>query len=71
MKASFKRMKSGDWGIKVEGDHQTLQPGQTVTVTKKSGETKDVVVEAVMYTDEECALCTIVSDNKVGVSAPF
>ena len=64
-------MKSGDWGIKVEGDHQTLQPGQTVTVTKKSGETKDVIVGAVMYTDEECSLCTIAEEPKAEVDAPF
>jgi hypothetical protein len=57
MSATYTKLKSGEWGIRVtEG---TVTEGQTVTVTKKSGETKEEVVAKVVWSGNGVTLCAI------------
>lgn len=55
--ASFYKLKSGAWGVKVAHD---VSPGDTVTVTTKSGETKEAVITNVLgkngYGDTVCEI---------------
>ena len=61
--ATFTKLKSGDWGIRVEGK---TQEGANETVTKKSGEKQIVKVAKVVWTDGKISLCTIESDKASG-----
>lgn len=60
--ATYTKLRDGSWGIRVAG---TATPGQSVTVTKKSGETKTEVVGKVMCSGEDkfgkgtTSLCTV------------
>lgn len=40
--ASFRRLEGGLWGVAVEGPDAPKFAGKTVSVTKRSGEVKDV-----------------------------
>ena len=42
MATTFAKLRSGDWGVRVTGDQQTDLSGQTVTVSKRDGSTKQV-----------------------------
>ena len=44
--ASYTKLQSGDWGIRVSG---TVAPGAAVTVTKKDGTTKVETVHQVLW----------------------
>jgi hypothetical protein len=57
MAASFARLKSGDWGVRVSG--QSVQAGDTITVTKKDGSSDTVVVDKVLWTGDGLLLCSI------------
>jgi hypothetical protein len=48
VKVSYTKLKSGEWGIRAES---ALTQGATVTVTKKSGETKSEIVGTKVWTD--------------------
>jgi len=54
--ATYTKLRSGDWGVRVEG---TAAKGDTITVTKKSGETKQETVRAVVWTGNGVTLCAI------------
>ena len=54
--ATYTKLKSGDWGIKLAGK---ATPGQRINVTKKSGETKAETVGSVVWTDGQTSICTI------------
>ena len=54
--ATWTKLKSGEWGVRVEGK---ATAGQTVTVTKKSGETQTVTVGKVLWTGNGVSLCTV------------
>jgi len=56
MKATYSKLKSGDWGIRVEG---VVKPGATVTVVKKDGSTKSETVSRVLWTGNGISLCAI------------
>ena len=62
--ATFTRLKSGDWGIRVIGP-SAPSAGSTVTVTKRNGGAQEAKVLKVLWSGpgrngEEAHLCTIV-----------
>lgn len=60
LSATYTKLRDGSWGVRVEGKTAV---GQTVTVMKKSGETKQETISRVLWTGEGIALCAIVSDT--------
>ena len=68
MKAMWKRLNSGEWGIKVtmETPFENVAEGDTITVTKKDGSTSEETVARIMWEGEDLrdggqgALCAIV-----------
>ena len=54
--ATWTKLKSGEWGIRVTG---TAKVGQTVTVTKKAGGTSEVTVAKVVWSGNGVTLCAI------------
>jgi hypothetical protein len=56
MKATYTKLKSGDWGVRIEG---AVKPGAIVTVTKKSGETKSETISKVLWMGNGISLCAI------------
>lgn len=64
MNATYTKLRSGEWGIRVQGG--TVREGQTVTVRKQSGETKTETVKKVVFAGNGIQLCAIGS----GAPAP-
>lgn len=56
MSATYTKLRSGEWGIRVQG---AAKEGQTYSVTKKSGETKQERVSKVVFTGSGVSLCAI------------
>lgn len=75
-KVTYTKLKNGTWGVWVRGDDRP-SPGQTVTVTKKSGEKVDEVVDEVLSTvGSNVYICSIrykqeLKPGSVGGSMPF
>ncbi len=59
MSATYTKLKSGDWGIRVEGSKPS--EGSTITVTKKSGESKTETIAKVIWSGNGVHLCAIKS----------
>lgn len=57
MAISYTKLKSGDWGVRVEG--QTVTVNQVVTIRKKDGTTKQETVQRVIWTGNGVQLCAI------------
>jgi hypothetical protein len=53
---TFTKLKDGSWGLRIEG---SAVVGDTVTVTKKSGETSHETVGHIVWTNGEITLATI------------
>ena len=68
-KASFRKLKSGAWGIRVVG--APPESGQTVSVHTKAGEVQSVTVGGVIWTGNGVALCAIVSAKPQGGGGPM
>lgn len=72
--ATWTKLKTGDWGIRVKGDKPAR--GDVVTVTKKSGDTSPAVVDAVLWTGEDrddgepITLCAVVTVRGPRRAAP-
>jgi len=66
MQASYTKLRSGDWGIRVEGRATT---GQSVTVTKRDGSRQTVCVDRVVWSGEGVSLCSIRRETAGGYSA--
>ena len=54
--ATYTKLRSGEWGVRVQG---TATVGQTITVQKKSGETKSETVAAVVWSGNGITLCAL------------
>lgn len=65
MAITYNKLRDGSWGIRAEG--VVIERGQTVTVTKKSGETKEETIGRILWTGNGVTLATIVSSSN-GVS---
>lgn len=48
--ATFTKLRDGSWGLRIVGPN-AVEPGQTVTVTKKSDETSTERVGEVIWSD--------------------
>ena len=59
---TYCKLRSGEWGIKGEG----LEEGKAVTVTTKSGVSKQVLVGKIIFTKETFSIAAIA----VKASAP-
>jgi len=56
MAATYTKLKNGEWGIRCEG---AARKGDLITVTKKSGETKNETVTQVLWSGNGITLCAI------------
>ena len=56
MQASYTKLRSGDWGIRVEG---RVSVGQDVVVTKRDGSRQTATVERIVWSGEGVTLCSI------------
>ena len=54
---TYTKLKDGNWGIRHEDTN--LSSGDSVVVTKKSGETKSETVDRVIWTGDGITLATI------------
>ena len=54
---SYAKLRSGAWGVRVQGDPAVV--GAIVTVTKRSGETKSETISEIVWQGEGVALCAI------------
>lgn len=59
---TYTKLRDGSWGLRVNSG-QTVKSGQSVTVTKKSGETKAETVGKVLWTGNGVTLATIAQSN--------
>lgn len=50
MKATYKRLRDGDWGVRVEG---AASPGQTVLVEKSDGTAERRTVSRVLWSGKD------------------
>lgn len=55
-KATYSKLKSGDWGVRVEG---LVRPGAAISVAKKDGATKTETIANVLWTGGGISLCAI------------
>lgn len=56
MKATFTKLKNGDWGVRVEGE---VTEGQSIVVTKKDGSTDVKTIQKVLWNKDGISLCSI------------
>ena len=56
MEATWTKLKSGAWGVRVPGP---AIEGACITVRKKSGETANVTVREVVWSNGDISLCTV------------
>lgn len=57
MQATFTKLRSGDWGIRVEGSPPAQ--GASISVAKRDGSRDVVVVDRVLWSGDGIALCAI------------
>lgn len=56
-KASYTKLKTGEWGLRVQGK---VTPGEKIVVTKKDGSTKEEEVGQVLWSDSTVTLASLV-----------
>lgn len=56
LKATYKQLKNGAWGIRVGG---IVLAGETITVTKRDGSSKVETIGRVLWTGDGVSICTI------------
>lgn len=54
--ASYTKLRSGEWGVRVQGN---AKAGETITVAKKSGETKSERIAKIVWSGNGVTLCAI------------
>ena len=57
MSVTYTKLRSGDWGVK--GPSGTVREGATVTVTKKSGESRQETVGRVVWIGDGVSIASI------------
>lgn len=57
MKATYTKLKSGAWGVRVEGG--TPHVGQSITVTKRDGSARLEVIEKIVFSGNGITLCAV------------
>lgn len=58
---SYSKLKSGNWGVR---STQEIAAGDTVTVTMKSGETREETVERVVWSGDGVWIAALVGKDK-------
>ena len=66
MAVTYQKLKSGEWGIRVEG--RAVREGQTVTVRKRDGSTKQETVKRVVWSGAGVVLCAVGGGSSSGSS---
>lgn len=56
MNATYTKLRSGEWGIRVEGD---IRSGNSILVRKKNGEAKPETVDRVIWCGDGITLCSV------------
>ncbi len=62
MTATYTKLKSGDWGIRIacaKGGESTVSAGQRLTVKKKDGSEKAETIDRVLWTGDGIVLAAI------------
>lgn len=62
MPATFTKLNSGEWGLRVTGI--SVSSGSTVTVTKKDGSSENKTIGKVLWSGNGVSLCTIAGQSK-------
>jgi len=57
MIATYTKLKSGDWGIRIEGGKP--ESGSSITVSKRDGSSKIESIDKVLWSDGKVSLCSI------------
>lgn len=69
LNATYTKLRNGTWGAKVTSD--AVNPGDEITVTKKSGETKSEIVSKVFFRGNGIAIVSLrKSASESTTSAP-
>lgn len=63
MEATYTKLRSGDWGVRVQG---IPEPGQSVLVRRKDGKAKWETIHRVLWRGDGIALCSIVERSYRG-----
>lgn len=66
--ATYTKLRDGSWGIRVEGEKPVV--GQVIIVRKKSGETRNETVKAVLWSGDGVNLCSIKSGDSETARKP-
>lgn len=61
--ATYAKLKNGNWGVRVVG---SACEGQSVTVAKKSGETKIETIGKIVWSGNGVSLCAISTGERTG-----
>lgn len=66
MPSTYMKLRDDSWGVRTT---VKVTPGSLVTVTKKSGETKEERIKAVLYTTPEgVSICSVVPSQAKATS---
>ena len=58
---TWQKLKSGEWGVRIEGPAQAQQ---SVTVSKRDGTTQTVQVSKIVWTDGQTTLAAVVHTQR-------
>jgi hypothetical protein len=61
MAATWTKLRSGEWGVKLDGIG--IRKGAHVTVTKRDGSATTVIIDRVIWTGNGQSLCTVADDK--------
>lgn len=61
--ASYTKLKNGDWGVR---SNVPVKAGESVQVTKKSGETKTETIDRIVWSGKGVWLCSLRRSNGSG-----
>lgn len=67
MNATYTKLNSGDWGVKIVGEKPA--EGSAITVKKKSGESKIETIGKVIWSGSGAHLCTITKAGAASTSS--
>lgn len=67
MTGTYTKLRSGEWGVRLAQEAK-LKPGDTVTVVKKSGESKVETVRSVVWSGQGITLLAIEIRDRNGHS---
>lgn len=54
---TYTKLKDGTWGVRVSGE--TVAAGQTITVNKKDGTTKQETIKTIVWSGDGVQLCSV------------